>query len=166
MSKLFVFFLLFPINLLFGQEQSGYPEYVGDITFNKETDREDFVLCNRERIYQYFNNSGGLEYEGGKVTIEKIYAEKYKPELLENETGLIRINFMVNCKGETDRFRLIAMDEDYHEKFFPRSVTGQLMEITESLNGWKIKRLWGEAVDYYQYLIFKIEDGILKEILP
>lgn len=170
MYKIVLLALLIPFTSLFGQEKtkiaSPYPAYVGDIEFNKETDKENFTLCNEERIYQYFNNSGGFEYEGEKLAIEKVFASEYKPEVIQNETGLIRIHFVVNCKGETDRFRLIAMDDDYNEKEFATSITAQLMRITKSLNGWKRKERNGQAMDYYQYLTFKMEDGLIKEILP
>ena len=170
MYKILVFILLIPVGFLSSQEktesQPVYPDYVGDITFNKETDKEDFALKDGKRIYQYFNNSGGLEYEGEKLAIEKEFATKYKSEKIENETGLIRINFVVNYKGETDRFRLIAMDENYNEKDFIQSVISQLMDITKNLKGWKKKKIKGNEIDYYQYLIFKIKDGQLIEILP
>ena len=160
--------MLFSLNSLYGQETSEaeYPRYIGDIIVNKETDKDDFELCNEKHIYQYFNNLGGFEYYGGKSAVEKEYYEKYKSTTIKNETGLIRINFVVNCKGETDRFRLISMDEDYNEKTFAKSITEQLMSISKSLKGWMPKKLNGIYIDYYQYLIFKIEEGRIKEILP
>ncbi|WP_255515433.1 hypothetical protein [Flavobacterium sp. ZT3R18] len=143
-----------------------YPNMVGDIEFNKETDKENFELCYEKYISQYFNDSNGLEYKGGKGTIEKEFAEKYKSENIENESGLIRIRFVVNCKGVTDRFRLLSMDRNYNEKVFSKSITDQLLSITKSLKGWKVKKYKEKEIDYYQYLIFKIENGQLKEILP
>jgi hypothetical protein len=169
MIKTLKFLLLIPL-ISFGQEKSKtkseYPNYVGDIEFNSEIDNIDFELCNSKDIYQYFNIGDGLVYEGEKLAIEKEFAEKYKSEIIKNETGLIRINFVVNCKGKTDRFRLISMGENYKEKVFVKSITEQLMSITKNLKGWKGKKYEEREIDYYQYLIFKIENGQLKEILP
>ena len=169
MTKTLKFLLFIPL-ISFGQEKSEtkslYPNYVGDIEFNSETDKKDFELCNSKHIFQYFNNSGGLEYEGEKLAIEKEFTEKYKSEIIKNETGLIRINFVVNCKGKTDRFRLISMNENYEEKVFDKSITDKLLSIAKNLKGWKGKRIREKEIDYYQYLIFKIENGQLKEILP
>ena len=169
MNKISSLFFLIPL-ISFGQNKtiikSEYPNNVGDIEFNSKTDKQDFELCNKNRIYQYFNNSGGLEYEGEKLKIENVFKENYKSEKINNETGLIRINFIVNCKGKTDRFRLISMDENYNEKVFLKSITDQLIAITKNLNGWKAKKIKERDIDYYQYLIFKIENGQLKEILP
>jgi hypothetical protein len=169
MTKTLKFLLFIPL-ISFGQEKnetkSEYPNYVGDIEFNSETDNKDFEICNSKHIYQYFNIGDGLMYEGEKLSIEKEFAEKYKSEIIKNETGLIRINFVVNCKGKTDRFRLISMGENYEEKVFVKSITEQLMGITKNLKGWKGKKYKEREIDYYQYLIFKIENGQLKEILP
>lgn len=169
MTKILKFLLFIPL-ISFGQEKSEikseYPNYIGDIEFNLQIDNKDFELCNSKHIYQYFNIGDGLVYEGEKLAIEKEYAEKYKSENIKNETGLIRINFVVNCKGKIDRFRLISMSENYKEKVFVKSITEQLMSITKNLKGWKGKKYNEKEIDYYQYLIFKIENGQLKEILP
>lgn len=169
MTKMLKFILFIPL-IFFGQEKnenkSVYPNYVGDIEFNSEIDNKEFELCNSKRIFQYFNNSGGLEYEGEKLEIEQEFTEKYKSEIIENENGLIRINFVVNCKGKTDRFRLISMNQNYQEKFFVKSITEQLMSIAKNLKGWKGKKIKEKEIDYFQYLIFKIENGQIKEILP
>ncbi|MNK93491.1 hypothetical protein D3C87_1136530 [compost metagenome] len=168
MIRVFKFLILFPL-VVFSQDKatvSLYPAYIGDIEFNKGIDDESFKLCFEKHIFQYFNDSHGLEYEGEKVALEREFAKEYKSKFIKNETGSIRINFVVNCNGKTDRFRLIAMDENYIEKQFESSITEQLLRITKSLKGWKGKQIQGHAIDYYQYLIFKIENGQLKEILP
>jgi len=170
MNKILSSLLLIIPLLSFCQEKielkSIYPDRIGDIAFNKKTINESFDLCLEKQIIQYFHNSGGLEYEGEKLAIEKEFSKKYKSKNIKNETGLIRIRFAVNCKGETDGFEIIAMDENYNEKTFRKSITDQLLSITKNLKGWKIKKRNEKEVYYYQYLIFKIENGQLKEILP
>lgn len=169
MSKILLLFTLIPF-VSFAQYKDItrpiYPNYVGDIQFDPEIDKKDFEICFEKHIFQYFNTSDGMEYEGEKSAIETIFMANYKSEKIDNESGLIRINFVVNCKGKTDRFRLISMDENYNEKIFLKSITNQLLIITKNLNGWKAKKYHEKDIDYYQYLIFKIENGQLKEILP
>ena len=169
MRKTIIICLLIPI-FSFSQEEnkikSIYSNMIGDIEYNKDIDKKNFKLCYEKHIFQYFNNSNGLEYNSEKLSIEKEFYTKYKSEILTGVTGLIRIRFVVNCKGETDRFRLISSDENYSEKTFPTSITQQLLTISKNLNGWKIKTHKDKEIDYYQHLIFKIENGQLKEILP
>ncbi len=161
-NYLFILFL-FPA---FVFSQSSNWEYVGNIKFDEKTDQKDFSFCDEARIYQYFNNSGGVEYEGEKMAIEAEFKEKYNPEIAKKESGMVRIRFVVNCKGETDRFRILGVDENYQEKSFDTSITNQLLAIAKNLKGWKPKTYNNLPIDYYQYLIFKIKDGKIDEILP
>ncbi len=164
LKKIFIFCFVFSIS---SYCQESYPERTGDIEFDEKIDRSDFKICFPEYIFQYFNDSKGSEYTGEKIALEKEIREKYVTANLKGESGLIRIRFIVNCKGETDRFRLISMDTDYNPKTFDKSITEQLMEITKNLKGWKPK-LYKEqsTIDYYQYLIFKLKDGHITHILP
>ena len=145
---------------------SNYPERTGDISFDERLDKKDFRLCYEKYVFQYFNNSEGLTYEGEKWAILQAFSEKYKPEGMSKESGFVRIRFIVNCKGETDRFRILASDENLQEKVFDKAITDQLLQISKELKGWKPKKFNGVLYDYYQYLIFKIENGQIKEILP
>jgi hypothetical protein len=143
------------------------PRYIDDIAHDPHSDSSSFELCKSDNLtIQYFNNSLGLEYKGEKNAIYQAYNKNYISENVPKENGLVRIRFIVNCKGETGRFRIISMDEQYRENKIDTSITNQLLRITKNLEGWKPKKLDGELVDYYQYLIFKIQEGTITQILP
>ncbi len=147
--------------------ESKYPRWVDDIEFDPKVDDAAFKVCYGDNhIIQYFNNSRGVEYEGEKTAIDQAFQDGYDESKAAKESGLIRVRFIVNCEGKTGRFRILAMDEAYNEKAFDASITGQLLEITKSLTGWKPKVERGSKVDYYQYLIFKIQNGAIVKILP
>jgi hypothetical protein len=133
-------------------------------------DKKEFQLCGNGYGYQYFNDEKGVIYEGEKKAIEEEFRVKYRSEDAKKETGSIRIRFLVNCKGETDRFRVIGMDNNFQEKLFDKSITEQLITISKELKGWKTKTFYSKnekvPYDFYQYLIFKIKDGQITEILP
>jgi hypothetical protein len=172
--------LIIPLSFLsfttFCQEQkintSLYPRSIGNIEFDPILDKKDFQLCRPNIDAQYYSfEANDSNYDGDKIVIEKEFKEKYKSENVKKESGLIRIRFIVNCKGETDRFRLNGMDENYQDKFFDKSITDQLLQIAKSLKGWIPKNFTLKtgvisSYDYYQYLIFKIKDGQITEILP
>ncbi|MCP4460609.1 MAG: hypothetical protein GY816_21700 [Cytophagales bacterium] len=143
-----------------------YLRWVGDIEYNPAFDDPNFELCNGDSsVNQYFHFEQGLQYEGEKKAIIEKFKNKYEP-VQSSESGLVRIRFIVNCKGKTDRFRIIAMDNEFNEKEFNSKITSQLLTITKQLNGWRILPNIQEARDYYQYLIFKIDKGNIIEILP
>jgi len=139
---------------------------VGDITFDPKEDDPDFELCDEAKAKQYHNFNQGFQYKGEKQALKKVFDEAYRSKKMPGETGLIRIRFLVNCKGKTGWFRIMGMNENYEPKTFDKSITKQLLEITKSLTGWKILPDEQSSEDYYQYLIFKINDGQLIEIMP
>lgn len=163
-------FILFPLwvgcQTVPATAKSKYLNSVGDIEYDSTLDKRDFYLCNKADIFQYHNNELALEYKGEKIALDSVFREKYVTPAGATGSGLIRIRFVVNCKGETDRFRVIAMDEQYRETQFDNRVVQQLLAICKSLDGWIPKKYQGKEIDFYQYLIFKIKEGQLIEIMP
>jgi hypothetical protein len=150
-------------------EETSKPKYlrwVGDIEQDSQKDNPDFELCHDEnRVYQYFNLDQGMQYSGEKTAIIDAFNAAYTPVSVD-QSGWIRIRFIVNCKGESGRFRLLEANTNYEEFKFDSRITDQLLSITEKLDGWKVLKRNDNPQDYYQYLIFKIENGNIKEILP
>jgi len=148
-------------------EKPAYLRWVGDIEQNDQLDDLNFTLCGGDdKVVQYFNVGEGPVYSGEKSKILKTFKSKYKPILGSNENGLIRIRFIVNCNGKAGRFRVLQSDYSYQEKEFNRAIIDQLLGITKGIDTWAVLFSSEVAVDYYMYLIFKIADGQLAEILP
>lgn len=165
---LFLPLLLGCRNELITQRTENYPRMVGDIAPDANLDDAEFTICNGdERIIQYFNTMQGFRYQGEKSALVSEILELYSPvENPENESGYIRIRFVVNCKGQTGRFRVLSSDLKYQEKEFKATIVDQLVDIVKNLKGWKVLSKEGKTLDYYQYLIFKINEGRIIEILP
>jgi len=152
------------------ESSSPYLRMVGDILSDPTLDEASFELCNDEKYavqyYAFTSTKNEHSYTGGGYALKKHFNEKYSVQNVKKETGLVRIRFMVNCKGETGRFRVIGMDSSYQEKVFDASISDQLLRLVKELKGWKPFVNGERTIDYYQYLIFKIQDGKIIEILP
>lgn len=147
-------------------QDSKYLRWVGDAEFDPEMDAGDFQLCGSEKlVQQYFYFGQGLQYEGEKTALRKRFKEAYLP-VETAQSGWVRIRFIVNCQGQTGRFRMIGSDLDYQEQIFDKRIIDQLLKITQSLEGWAVLSKSGKPRDYYQYLIFKINNGDITDILP
>lgn len=147
-------------------QDSKYLRWVGDAEFDPEMDAADFQLCGSEKlVQQYFYFGQGLQYEGEKTALRKRFKEAYIP-VETTQSGWVRIRFIVNCQGQAGRFRMISSDLDYQEQVFDERITDQLLKITKSLDGWAVLSKNDKPRDYYQYLIFKINNGNLTDILP
>lgn len=142
-----------------------YPEHVGDISADSSIDDPAFKPCFEGASYQYYNFGNGVQYEGEKPKIDDQYVNVQSTD--STDYGYVTIRFVVNCQRKTGRFRIQQMDTAYQEKKFNEALIADLLTRTKKLDGWLIaKNERGEAVDYYQYLTFKIERGKLTEIMP
>jgi hypothetical protein len=147
-------------------KSSNYLRWVGDSTFDPTIDSDEFKLCHSERrVKQYFHSGRGMQITGEKSGLLTYFSDKFEP-VSGDQNGLVRIRFIVNWKGETGRFRLLTSDMDYKEIKMDTTLTMQLLNLTKQLDGWKSFSDRGKEQDYYQYLVFKIENGNIIDIMP
>ncbi len=142
------------------------PEDVGDIAFDPKTDRANFYLCHKGYIIQYYNFT--TSYQGGGKAIKEFILSHYlyKPAY-KLTTGFITIRFVINCKGETDRFRVSQLDSDYKKVLLNKELTGQMLRLCKNLNHWiPGKDQKGNVYDSYYYLNFQFVKGRIKAITP
>lgn len=149
-----------------GPQKNTILHTVGELLPNETTEESSFQICGpQDRIVQYYAFDEKT-YTGEKKAIVDHFHRFFTANPSHTDSGLLRIRFVVNCKGESGRFHLLGMDTNYQEKSFDPELSTSLLEITKSLDGWKAMEVKGRSYDYYQYLIFKIEDGRLIEIMP
>ncbi len=130
--------------------------------------QESFSPCdeNPAEYFDYYNGTPAAHFKGKKGGLWALLHEYIKPELLEGESGYLSVRFLVNCQGETGYFTTEMSDLDYQEYTFPESLTQHLVAFTSSLKSWQATHIQGEARDSYAYIIYKIVDGKITEILP
>ncbi|MDR1593222.1 MAG: hypothetical protein LBS43_01900 [Prevotellaceae bacterium] len=151
---------------LYSQSTFGdYPYNVGDIAFDSATDNPDFEVIDEKKVRPYAKCS--MMIEGERYGVIEYFAEHFKPKPVENATGYITVRFMVNRKGQTDRFRMYEMDNNFQQTTFDKTVSGKIFDLTKKLSGWKpLIDDKGNQYDYYQYIVFKIKNGLIEYILP
>ena len=142
-----------------------YPNNVGDIAPDATLDDTLFKVCRENYIPQYYSLKSG--FTGEKPAIEAYFREKFvKNRKHSRENGYITVRFVVNCRGESGRFRVQEADLNLQPKQFPPDLSAQLLRLTKGLNGWQPGENQGLQIDYYQYLTFKIAGGDIVAILP
>jgi len=142
-----------------------YPKQVGDIKADPMLDDTTFHACRESNIPQYYSVDGS--FEGENPAIERYFKQNFrKQKTWTKSNGYLTIRFVVNCKGETGRFRIQEMDLNYHAKKFPETLSQHLLTLCKQMNGWKAGKSETLVHDYYQYLTFTIAHGEILRITP
>ncbi|MCY2686017.1 hypothetical protein [Salinimicrobium sp. TH3] len=136
---------------------------VGEINYDDSRDDPAFELCDEDRVQQDYSPVGA-NYRGGKKAIERELLEGLQEKLIFEGSGLITLRFVVNCKGETGRFRIWAIDGEIQEKEFIQEQIHMFKTSVAQLEHWE-PGWWEEKIfDSYYQVNFKIKDGKITDI--
>lgn len=142
-----------------------YPNNIGDILPDSALDDPSFHACRESNIPQYYSIQSG--YAGEKPAILRYFRENFRKEKsFGSENGFITIRFVVNCNGQTGRFRVLEMGQDYKPKTFSEPLRNRLLQLTKQMPGWLPGKSENIPYDYYQYLTFTIVQGDIAQITP
>ncbi len=126
-----------------------------------------FELCGHENaIVDYYNSSPDVRYADGKGEMKKIIRGKLEREKLHGESGYLTFRFVVNCKGETGRYVLEQSDLNYQKKQFSSETIDHLYQITNDLKRWQPAVIRDKGQDAYVYLTYKLQNGVVTDVLP
>ncbi len=140
-----------------------YPNNIGHLSIVNK----DFNLCNEDRIIGWFANAAMYTpiFNGSKSSFKKYILEHYI-STDDTDNGFLNLRFIINCKGEVGRMEINELDIDYKPSKFSPNLVKQIIKLSSRKENWKISSIKGEQLDSYMYLIYKIEDGEISEILP
>lgn len=142
-----------------------FPANVGDIAYDPALDDSGYHICNPQVVLQYYNTPS--YYKNNKRTIELHFKNRYKPPVTTDEqSGFLTIRFVINCNGQTGRFRLYELDNNYQPHTFNKQISSQLLQLTKELRGWQPASYKGKSYDSYQYITFKLKKGAIECITP
>lgn len=129
--------------------------------------QESFKLCDSHITEkwkpQYYSFKAKYPLSSEKLTERANKVLVYQPK---NIDGFLTIRFMVNCKGQTGHYETYQINNNYQTTVFEQKYVEQLLTFIKNLNNWKIANYQEMAYDYYTYFTFKIEHGVIMEIVP
>lgn len=124
-----------------------------------------FELCGLGSLHPYYYPQ--LNYEGEFHAIKEAYKKEFKEISGDDKSGIVKIRFHVNCKGQTGNFLMETYNLNYQPNHINSEITGQLLAITKGLDGWiAAVNDDGETVNSHKFLSFRIKDGAIVNILP
>lgn len=136
---------------------------VGEIPFDPKRDDPKFKMCNASWVWQGYQLKTKMD-ETPLLVAREFKTQFQTKDEWKNESGIIRIRFLVNCNGEADRFRLLEVDFDINEKKFSESLSAHVLSIAKSIQ-WPSRRAQQQTVDYYHHISIRIVNGQLVDII-
>ena len=163
-SIILSFILLFLTTETFAQKQT-FPENVGDIPFDSLQDDPGFGVCNPKQVLQYYNTNA--YYKDHKKEITKHLLDNFKThDSFQDQNGFLTIRFIINCNGNTGRFRIFEIDSNYQPIHFKDTLSQQLLRLVKQVKGWQPAVYKEKVYDSYQYITFRIRNGKIISISP
>ena len=129
---------------------------------------DGFTLCGDQKTNPYYYPE--LKYKGGFWEIKNHFFSNYEENKfinLENNTGILTIQFVINCEGKMGRFQVQSCDLNYRKVLLNPIIINKLLDSTKLLNQWIVAKDENDfKVNSHAFLSFRIENGIITEILP
>lgn len=110
----------------------------------------------------------GLGQSHKRYELNQLLATYYKPIIRQGQSGIIRLQFVINCEGAQGMYHVSGFDADYCPKTFSTQVTSQLLDICR--NYLTADRLLSaderSSMDVPVSFTIRLEDGQITDILP
>mgnify|MGYP000854727886 FL=1 len=128
------------------------------------TSSNEFDLCSG-KLHPYYYPE--LKYKGDFYAVKQHYYDNYKQVKSIQNSGIVRIQFHVNCRGETGNYKVETYSFDYLKTELDLRISKQLVQLTKSLTNWiPAENEDGETVNSHKFFAFKIKKGQLIDVLP
>lgn len=165
LKSIILFFVLWGFIVPAFAQQQTFPENVGEIPFDSLQDDPGFVVCNPKRVLEYYNTTS--YYKDHKKEIAKYLLNNFSTQdSFQGQNGFLTIRFIINCNGNTGRFRLFEMDGNYRPIHFDEALSRQLLKLVKQVSGWRPAVYKEKVYDSYQYITFHIRNGKIISISP
>ncbi len=98
--------------------------------------------------------------------VKKILKTQFRAVALPEQSGLIRVQFAVNCRGEAGRFVLVGFSETYAPMTFDPRLTDQLTALcqTQIVPLWQIHDAKDQGYDETVRLSIRLKGGAIVDV--
>lgn len=163
----YVYYGKFPV------DEAKYNHHIGYIDTEQALYTENFELCKGDEngntfLLGSYSSSDPTIYRGTKYTFRQYILENYKHEGF-SDTGMLNLRFHINCHGKTGNLIVNQLDTDYKKTNFDATLVEQLTALTMRNENWQVRAENDSTFskyNHYMYIIYKLENGAITEILP
>ena len=138
---------------------------VGAIIYDSELDNPNYYLCDEKNIMEYYQVNP--KFKEGYNSVRFYFKEKIKTlKFSEKVSGLLTFRFVINCRGEIGRIRSFAIDSNYKSITLNQRKINLILDSIKQMPNWLPGKYEEKVFDSYKMITFKINNGIITEIIP
>jgi hypothetical protein len=125
-----------------------------------------FQPCSNCLFMMYAVSGHVLKTEERAYQVKKIVREQFRAVTLPGQSGLIRVQFAVNCWGETGKFDLVGFSETYAPMTFDPRLTDQLTALckTQLILLWQTPDVKDHDYDETVRFSVRLKDGAILDV--
>ncbi len=141
-----------------------YPHHIGYLSPENKDFSEDFQRCSDKLPIGFYHSTAPHIYKNGKPTFRRHILTNYKSTGF-TDTGFLNLRFLIDCEGDLGDLEVNELTSDMELTDLSDGMVDQLVTLTMQPTNWtSLKKK--EPRDVYMYIIFKLENGKVVEILP
>lgn len=141
-----------------------YQDQVGFLPPSNKDWSINFKRCSNNVPIGHYSSTAPYIFRENKGKFRQFIFESFNNNTF-NDDGLLVLRFIINCEGAIGDVEENELNFDFEKKNLNDSLVEQLKELSFKPENWNFN-LTGKPLDYYMYLIFRIENGKVVEILP
>lgn len=142
-------------------------KYHHDVGYLSPENRDfspNFKRCSDYRPRGYYSSIGFNIFDNNKAHFKRFFQSNFKSSHY-TDSGMLNLRFIINCKGEVGDMEVNQLNNDYQLTEMNNDLVEEIIQLTAKKENWVISNNKSNN-DKYMYLIFRLEDGKITEILP
>lgn len=141
-----------------------HPHSVGYLSEGNRDFSENYKRCNDNKPFGYYSSAGNKVYAKSKRRFKKNILAQFNHHNY-TDTGILNLRFIINCEGNIGDMEVNELNNEYVLSKLNSQMVEELIQLTVQKENWNnIGK--ANSNDVYMYLIYKIKNGKITEILP
>ena len=141
-----------------------YKDQVGYLSPQNEDWSKNFKRCSTGLPIGFYSSPAPYIFNENKGKFRKFIIGNFNGNNF-NDNGLLNLRFLINCHGEIGDIEVNELSYDFEPIDLNDDLVHRLKELSFRKEHWNYT-LKDEPADFYMYLIYRIENGKVVEILP
>ncbi|MEM1259459.1 MAG: hypothetical protein AAGC45_06120 [Bacteroidota bacterium] len=142
---------------------AGYPDHIGYLDASNPDMDIEFNRCNPDLLpVGFYSSSFKTAFSANPSTFKKIIKQKFNAQYDYDDSGFVMIRFIIDCNGNIGDYEVNSLNKDYKRTAFSNDLVNILIDLCLDKKHWRGRK----DIDTYMYLILKIQNGQVLEIIP